>query len=237
MTSKKPLRAANIAGLIAALGACASTPGAKPTDMSAQEHERMAAQAGTTGAAHSAQYDPAASVPEEHCVEGQNAPICWSSAVNPTQAHVDDARRHQKMAADHRGAARALLDAENQSCRDVSPRDRDMSPFRHREDILRIDPIESLTIPELPPDAHGAVIVIRPTRGLTSARLQAVVDCHIARNAAMGFEMSGMEFCPLSVKGARARVTKAKDGNLAVAISGGGAAADSEISRRAQKLR
>jgi len=225
-------------GLILASAACASTPGARPTDMSEQQHERMAGQAETRAAQHAGQYDAAASVSERDCTANENGTaICWASAVNPTAAHIEDARRHQKMAADHRAAAQTLRTAETTSCRDVALRDRDMSPFHHRENILRVDPIENHTIPEFLPDTLGTVIVVRPTPGLTAARLQSLVDCHLARNAAMGFEMASMQSCPLSVKGARARVTKAKDGNLAVAISAKDAASGDEINRRARSLR
>ena len=221
---------------------CASTPGAGPQDMSAAQHETTAAREGAGARDHASQYDPAASVTQSECTPqegaaGPLAPICWESATNPTDEHRRDAAAQMKSAAAHRAAADNLRNAEAKACAGVNPRDRDMSPFYHRESVLRVDALEA------PPrnvpgtrDLEGATVIFKPVTGLTTASLQKIVDCHLERNASVGFEMPEMSYCPLSVKGASAKVTAVSDG-FAVTIRGANTAASKQIWDRAATLR
>ena len=215
---------------------CASTPGAKPGDMSAADHEKMARSAELTSATHSADYDPNAQVTEFECTAADGL-ICWESARNPSAAHREDAQHHKKAAADHRAASKGLMDAEATSCRDVSGRDRDMSPFHRKENLSRIDSIDSLFAPDQGiTRTDGVVIVMKPTSGLTRDKLERIVNCHMARNAAAGYDMPEMAYCPLNVKGTFARVSKVKDGNLAVSVYAPDEKTNLELVRRSNAL-
>ena len=114
MRALTPTLAASAATLI--LGACASTPGAQPHDMSAAQHEAMAKQSEQASATHLTQYDANANKPETRCGPGGGGATsgrpCWTSIVNPTAEHAKAGSDDQKAAADHRAASQALRDAE-----------------------------------------------------------------------------------------------------------------------------
>lgn len=195
------------------LGACGATPGARPTDMSAAAHEAEAKQHGEEAAGHAAQ--SALAELRERCRKGAarvGTEACWTSIVATTSDHDDEARRHRQMAADHRAASTALLDAEAGACAGLSEVDRDTSPFDHREDIAGSEPLLSAASSAKGaggPHVVGASVTIRAVPGVTKEYLQRLVDCHTARNASMGFSMPEMASCPLSVKGASATVASA----------------------------
>jgi hypothetical protein len=190
---------------------CAA-PGTAPHDMSAAQHEAMAKQEDTAAAGHEAQHDPNALEKTEHCPRGQSTP-CWTSTANPTAKHQSDADSHKEMAAKHRAAAGALAQAEAQACSGIDAADRDESPFYHREDISTVAPLErtvkngkqSTTV------AAGATVTFRAVPMLTAQWLQHEINCHLARAAAVGFDMPEMSYCPLMLKGVKATVTPAGD--------------------------
>ena len=230
--------------LSAGLAACASTPGARPHDMSAAEHEAMANQQAQESAAHSAQYDAKKTVGTRQCssaaggsfASGGIEPSCWSESDNPTSAHRDEAEKHTKMAADHRAASKALRDAESTSCVGISDQDRDMSPFHHREDITSVAAIEGRAGPKSAvTNVSGATVVFRAVPGMTAEFLQRIVDCHLARNAALGHVVAEMPYCPLVLKGVTARVSSTGDG-FAVAIRADDAATAAQVLERARSL-
>jgi len=119
----------------------------------------------------------------------------------------------------------------------IDDADRDTSPFAHREDIASVD---TLTAPSGPKanakSVEGAVVTFRAVPGMTEQWLQRVVDCHVARNAAMGHDAPDMAFCPLATKGVTATVSPTRDG-FAVAIRASDPTTASEVVRRAQALR
>jgi hypothetical protein len=223
------------------LGACASTPGANPHDMSAAQHEAMAKQDEQASTTHLTQYDANATKPETRCGPGGGGATsgrpCWTSVVNPTSEHAKTAEEYRKAAADHRAASQALRDAEARACAGIDDEDRDVSPFARREDIVSVEP---LTTPSGPKGngtgALGAVVTFRAVPGLTQQWLQREIDCHVARNAAMGHEAPEMATCPLQPKGVQADVTPTRDG-FAVAIRASDAGAAREVLRRAEALR
>lgn len=218
---------------LVAFPSCASTPGAQPHDMGAAQHEVMAANEETTAEHHAAQYDPDASVKRERCNRG----ACWTSITNPTAEHLDLAKRHRKMAADHRAASQALRDAEARACGGISDDDRDESPFAHREDITKVEPLTEATISGKSQMTRtvGAVITFRALPGMTAQWLQRVVDCHVARNAALGHDVPEMSYCPLVAKDVTAKVT-GTDIGFAVAIRSDDAATATETLKRARAL-
>jgi hypothetical protein len=213
---------------------CAADPGTQPHDMSATQHEAMAKNEEAQAAGHAEQHDPSATNATEVC-SGKGG--CWTSTSNPTAEHGDDAKHHHELAAKHRAAAAVLTDAEKSACAGISDDDRDISPFYHREDIQSVSVLtetvksgKSSTQKEV-----GATVVFRAVPGMTAEWLQRVVDCHLARAAAVGHDMPEMSYCPLMPKGVKAKVTSAGNG-FAVNLSGDDAATVAAIKKRAQAL-
>jgi hypothetical protein len=128
--------------LLLGLAACASTPGAKPEEMSEAEHERAAMQHEQQVAPQVGTQTPSATITSANCGGRAGTPYggCWTWVTNPTAEQQADAARHFKMAADHRAAAQSLRDAEASSCTGISEADRDIRPFDHREDITSVVP-------------------------------------------------------------------------------------------------
>ncbi len=140
------------------------------------------------------------------------------------------------MAADHRAASQALRDAEANACVGIPEGDRDESPFQHREDIESVSPIfVPLSAKTGGQRLVGATVRFRAVPGMTAEWLQRIVDCHMARNAAMGYEMPEMGECPLMIKGATATVISIGNG-FAVSVRSDDVDAASAIRQRAQAL-
>ena len=156
---------------------------------------------------------------------------------NPTAQHLEEARQHQKMAADHRAASQALRDAEATACVGISEEDRDTSPFEHREDIASVEPLTVGTTTGKTQYARtvGVRITFLARPGMTAQWLQRLVDCHLARNAALGHDVPEMPTCPLVPKGVTAKVT-ATDTGFAVAVQSDDTDTIAEIQRRARLL-
>lgn len=212
------------------LVACSSTPGGQPHDASVAGHEAMAAREDSAAAVHASQYNPAAVPQKIPCGPGFTSGACWKSVENPTTAHMVEAERHRKMAAEHRAASQVLRDAEATACAGLSDLDRDLSPFAHREDILEVVPLHvTRGYPE------GAIVTFRAAPGLTAPWLQRVVDCHLARNAVLGHDAPEMQSCPLVPKGITA-IVMATDAGFKVAIRANDAASAQEVLKRAQAL-
>ena len=225
--------------LVSFVAACSSpTRGARPHDMSAASHEAAAREEDHRAEAHGDQYDPAARTPTVQCNPSgpPRPPICWSSMQNPTSEHLRAAERHRRRAADHRAASQALRDAEARACTSIADEDRDTSPFERGEDIARVEPlIEQMGSSKLAqPNTVGAIVTFRARPGMTAQWLQRVVDCHLARNAALGHVVPTMPDCPLVPKGVSARVSSTRDG-FAVAIRGADDAVAREVLERARR--
>lgn len=230
--------------LSASLAACASTPGARPHDMSAADHDAMANQQAQENAEHAKQYDAKQTVGTRLCssaaggsfASGGIEPSCWTENNNMTSEHRDEAARHTKMAADHRAASKALRDAESSACVGISTQDRDISPFHHRDDVASVEPIEVRAGPKAMAHLSGVTVVFRAVPGMTAESLQRIVDCHIARNAALGNVVPEMDYCPLVPKGVTASVSSSGDG-YAVAIHAQDAATAADVLARARALK
>ena len=220
---------------VLALVGCASQ-GTAPHDMSAAQHEAMAKQEDTAAAEHAAQHDPNAAEKTERCPRGQSNP-CWTSTANPTQKHASDAESHKERAAKHRAAAGALAQAEATACSGIDSEDRDVSPFYHREDIASVAPFDR-TVNQGKQSrsvAAGATIRFRAVPMLTTEWLQHEINCHLARGAAVGFEMPEMNYCPLMLKGVTATASSAGDG-FVVQVTSDDPNTAKEILTRAQAL-
>lgn len=77
--------------------------------------------------------------------------------------------------------------------------------------------------------------MFRAVPGLTAEWLQRLLDCHLARNAAVGYDMPEMADCPLAVRGVKVTVVSAGDG-FAVELASDNDAVAAEVLRRAQKI-
>lgn len=224
-----------LASIIPALMvACGGSQGTQPHDMSMAEHQAAARNEDQASQGHSAQYNPAATETKQVCGKAQ---VCWTSIQNPTEQHKQDADRHHELAMKHRAAAGALVAAENESCAGIDQADRDMTPFEHREDIASVKPIEEDV--KVKQDnvkrLKGAEIVFRAVPGMTAEWLQRSINCHMARAAAVGFDMAEMSDCPLMLKNIKATVASVGDG-FAVRITSDDKATAEKILSRAQAL-
>ncbi|MCI0570459.1 MAG: hypothetical protein L0Y66_06885 [Myxococcaceae bacterium] len=113
-----------------------------------------------------------------------------------------------------------------------------MSPFEHVEDIASVEELIIRTGgPKVGPTAKlvGATVTFRAVPGMTAEWLQRVVDCHLARNAALGHVVPEMPDCPLVPKGVQAQVRSTGSG-FAVEIRSDDPATAREILSRAQRL-
>ena len=219
--------------------ACGGTPGARPTDMSQAGHEAAAREQNGLATIHAGQVDPNAVATSKRCSGKANTEPCWTSTINPTSGHGDEAERHRQMATDHRAASSALEAAETSACAGLSDADRDTSPFDHRDDVLGVEDLRKQPVSAKPTQVstlQGASISVRAVQGLTKEYLQRLVNCHLARNASMGFAMPAMAACPLSVKGASATVESA-GGTFRVDITGDSKQSADAIARRAKELK
>jgi hypothetical protein len=215
-----------------------STPGANPHDMSVAGHEGMASQEDSNAAAHKAKFDPNAGTSKERCShlrapgDGTVDGACWTSITNPTAEHLEQAKQHQKMAADHRAASAALRTAEVKACAGISELDRDMSPFAHTEDISSVEPLNVTSSGKVQfTRSVGAVVTFRAVPAMTAQWLQRTIDCHVARNAALGHQVPEMAYCPLVPMGVTATVKPTQDG-FAVELRSEDADVVQEIRRR-----
>jgi hypothetical protein len=226
--------------LAAVTMACSSPSGTQPHAMSAAEHEAAANQEHQAHEAHANQYDPGATTSKERCEQVRaRGSVCWASETNPTAGHAAEAEHHRGLADKHRAASDALRAAESSACSGVPEEDRDLSPFGHLGDIRSVSPLQEdvRTGKGTSTRVAGAEVVFRAVPGLTAEWLQRVVDCHLARNSAVGHEASAAEMphCPLTIRGAQARVRSVGDG-FAVAVRSDDADASKEILKQAEAL-
>lgn len=237
---------ASLTMLWAGLGACASSEGTAPHDMSAAEHDEMAAAEEVLANEHAAKYDPNAVRERPICSgvlarkSGYSSDVCWGSVTNATETHQVAADERRRLAAEHRAASQALRDAEARACAGLGEEERDTSPFEHVEDIASVGALRfpnngKVDRSRLRPPSGGAVVSFVAVPGMTAEWLQRVVDCHLARNAALGHVDPTMPDCPLVLKGVTATVKSTGNG-FAVAMRSQDPAVASEILRRARLL-
>jgi hypothetical protein len=221
------------------LGACKRATGTEPHDMSADQHQAMASQEEAQAANHSSQHDTIARELQQRCSLSTNAKICWTETINPTKEHQKIAQKHKELASEHRAASQALQDAEANACAGLSEDDRDMSPFAHHADIRSVTKLQEekqvANSKAKITRTVGATIVFRAVPGLTAEWLQRVINCHLARNAAVGHDMPEMSYCPLVPKGVQATVRSIGDG-FAVDVYSDDEQTAAEIWRRAQQI-
>jgi hypothetical protein len=235
------MRNVSLVVTMAIAAGCASagtSPGAHPHDMSAAAHDREAAAHEAVSAEHEARYEPGIADPCD-----PRMATCWNAMRTSTERHHGEAQTHARIAAEHRSASAALRQAEATACAGLPATDRDASPFTHVDDIARVEPIveaapgsdAARTGESVRTDVVGAVVTFRAVPGLTAPRLQQMIDCHLARNAALGHVVPEMPDCPLVPRRVTARVRSVGTA-FAVEIRGADAAAAREIVARAGRL-
>lgn len=216
------------------LGACAANNGTHPQDMSAVEHFKAASKeqklAEEHAGAQGAEPTPTAGCGNATATESGNfADVCWSIKASADREREQEVARHRELAAKHRAAAMALEEAEATECKGISADDRDMSPFFHEKDILSVREVRTKA-----GGLAGAVAIFRRVPGLTVKSLQRLVDCHMARAAAVGHNMPEMDYCPLVLKGVHASVSS-NDQGLAVTVTSEDHNTAAQILRRASR--
>lgn len=209
---------------------CASTttkPGSG-AHLSAAQEQVAAAQQEKEAAEHRSHYDPSAKQAKEVCTPGGAGHgefgECWTNAVNPTATQIDQAREHERVAAQRRASSKTLMAAEVRACAGLADYDRDISPFSHKDDILSVSLLQK-----------GAIVVFKPVPTLTAEHLQKIIDCHIARNDALGHNVPEMSYCPLVPRDVSAKVTPTGEG-FSVTILSTDSDAAREVRLRAQAL-
>jgi len=228
----------------AMIGPEPNEPSTQPEAAGAAEHRAAAAREEQRLSRHEELYDPDARQSIRRCDPARanripREPICWIETINPTAVHLQEIESHRMRAVEHRRSARELRAVEEQVCAGLAPDDRDVSPFSHRGDILGVSPLEDegTTKPRPQRRVVGATVMFRSVPGLTVTELQQLVDCHLARNATIGYEMASTEMggCLLTQQGTHAHV-RAIESGFAVDVRADDSAAGLEIWRRAQLL-
>lgn len=224
-----------IAGLaaICSLVACAARTNTIPAghmsasaeEQAAAEHERAA------GVLESQAYSKPAPTRCGPLAPGGPDQICWTvpRLSGAAAADLRRAAEQRDAAAEHRRTSAALVAAEAHACMGVSGADLAESPFAHTADIVAVDVLEAGG------RRVGARVQFREVEHLTAAALQHLVDCHIARDDALGHDVPEMSYCPLVPRGATATVEAIPRGYV-VEIRSDDPAGGQEIARRATAL-
>jgi hypothetical protein len=221
-----------------ALAACASTPIPATTEAAAAQHDQVAARDDHAAAHQVEKYDPAARQTKMRCTgraPGGEAEVevCWTSEVNPTADHLKKAQRLHALAEEQRAASEKLRKAEVTACTGVSEIDKTMSPFSHPEDVSSVSPLKTAGASPRP---EGALITFRAIDGMTSQRLEKLVNCQLARNACLENGASEMAYCPLVLKNVKASVSPGGDGLFVITVRSDDPAIAQEILKRSEAL-
>jgi hypothetical protein len=185
--------------------ACAGAPGTRPDEMSVAGHEAAAVQ--------------------------------WESAAKASPEDLARFKKAHEVAAQHRVAAQTLVDAEARACSGVAIADRDISPFSRRQEIEAIaivGPRATNSVNGYDTADRGAAVTFRAVPGLTREWFQRILNCHQARNAALGYPAGEMLDCPLNLKGVDVVVESAGP-RFVVEVTSDDPTMAREILRRAQR--
>jgi hypothetical protein len=201
------MKHATLALLPIFLGAC--TYYVPPPEMSVEAHEAVATAADSSARANVEQVLTEAPSKPTPC-DGSTAP-CWTVTESSATRQLEEAQALHRIANEHREVAVALHDAEASACGGVAAGDRDISPLTRREDITSTGRLMGRTVAKSPTDEpRGAFVTIRAVRGLTRQYLQRVLECHLARNASMGYGVHRGD--PQAIQGASVAVDSLGDG-------------------------
>ncbi len=212
---KRIVSHATTAGLAALLFACGGEQKTQPQDASAAEHRAMAEQEEQSATAHEAAERQAAGPhgSQTETPSGQPCGLggCWTSMTSPPEQDQRDVERHRELAQEHRAASSALISVSVIT-----------EPVRLGKQVGK--------------RTAGARIEFRAVPGMTGEWLQSVVDCHLARAAALGHDIPEVAYCPLVPKGVRAKVHSVGNG-FAVDVTSDDHDTVAEVVRRAEALK
>jgi len=169
---------------------------------------------------------------------GQSSEVCWTAPKQSGAAAQDrmQAAELRDAAARHRLVSKELREAEARACAGIADADVARSPFAHRADIVDVEIVHGPASPDGAPPVLGARVRFHHVGGLTAERLQHIVDCHIARDDALGDEVPEMSYDPLVAPGATATVIEIPHGYI-VDVRSDNPAGAREIARRALALK
>ncbi len=197
-----------------ATGACRSTPAqtmprrhlsatehhteARRHEREANERERTAqvrprGETGGSGGDEYGCYDREVPDPDLGGERVQVLRPCWTAETRQAAHGQTDAAEHRRLARKHREQAEELTRAERRACSGLSAADVESGPFSRREDIARVEPLES------DGRAVGARVLFRRVSGRDAGWMRKAVACHQARAAALGYPPRVMSDSPLMV--------------------------------------
>lgn len=215
----------SVLGLAAFVGTGCATAGTRPHDMGASRHEQAAATAESEAMEHAARFDPAQA--------RRVTTRAGITEVNPTGEHGHSAAKLQAEASQHRAAARALRDAEARACSAIPGSHAELAPFFRRDDVERVTPLYASSGRD--GALRGASIRLKHADGVTADSVQRALDCHLARNAALGFDAPEMGHCPLAARGVRA-TAREQGGRVVVDVTASRTAVADAVLARADLL-
>ena len=131
---------------------------------------------------------------------------CWTSVTSPS-ADRQAVDRHRRDAEAHRERAADLLGAEKRACAGLGADEISHSPFYHREDLVRVEPVRDER-----DEIRGVRALFADVPGLTVAWLERAARCHQARAAVMGYSPTFMSYCPLVAGKSRIHAWRDDDG-------------------------
>lgn len=194
-----PLVAGVAVSVLAAGCATTRAPGTRPDDMSYAEHMRASRKFKRAAAKHEKRYDPNAErvtttidtlwISDPHSLGDHISGVPDVVVENPTEKHLDHARRRREIARQHAAAARALKRYEQRYCKGTPVAKRGAHPLRGRV----------LSVKNIP---GGVRLQLKP--GVSPTALRNKMACHIAHARLNGF--AGEKNCPLHLRGIRFRV-------------------------------
>jgi hypothetical protein len=185
------LALASVAALLALLASCRS-PGTRPTDMSAPEHEARADQERAKAAEVGRKYDPddtATMIVDSGAGVGETGAAGSSMGIvdyNPTERYRVAAQQHERIAAQHERAAAKLRAFEDQACTGFTPAVRASCPL--------LGPVRKVV------DVVGGARVELANPAEANA-IASHIRCHVAFANANGVAEEDMDECPLYLKG------------------------------------
>jgi hypothetical protein len=217
------------------LAACAASSPSTINHPSAAQYDANAAREEGAAKEDRERYDPNARKMFEHCAGSRGDAVgCWTEDYNPTAAHLEEAKKHQRAAERFRALSHVMHDVEVRECAGLSEHDKDTSPFAHVQDIINIEPLDVPAGKNL--RREGALFTFRAVPGMKLEWLQQVVRCQLARNDAMGHDVPSMSYCPLVPPNVEATVKETELG-FVIEVSSGNKATVQEILHRADTLR
>lgn len=151
--------------------------------------------------------------------------VCLSARREATNEYEWEATLLRKHASEHRVAAAELEEAETTACQGLSKADQILSPFYRWSNITFVNP-----------RLDGATIVFGEEPGLTREYMKRLVDCHRARDAALGYDVPEAAYSPLALKGIDSAVVTQLSQGIGVTITSSQHPVAVEISARARHL-